>query len=1060
MSKVLIISPDTIPIGKHLAAGPGIRSWEIARALKQYGHEITIAVPKDCYDAEINEASGVKIRTWDFNNLLKLCDDVDAVFLPQGKLDLSDFFVKHVREDICVIVDIYDPNLIEYLNLFTPDASGIKGFSDCLTAIVPILKRGDFFVCASNRQRYYYLGILNVLGRINPITYTEKLIDIVPFGVPDDDPVYENKKVMRGTLVNHDDWVVLWFGGIYPWFDAITLINAIDIAVKKYPKIKLIIMGAVHPRGYAPTDNYLKTLELSKQLGLYNKNVFFTEWKPYDERIYWYREADIGICTYPMHLETELSNRTRVVDMLWGNLPVVTTEGDEISRLIKLYKCGETVKPGDPEELARVLVDILDNDEKRKKMVENTKKLVDERLRCKKIVKPLAEFLNNPVIAKDRMNESASNTLLYNVDTLERHRDYIPTEKRLFEQEIKKRDQYANQLHQNIEQLNQHINKVNQYANQLNQNINQLKEDNQNKNEQIQSLEIKVHESNVRLNDIYSSLTWQLVMKFQKGMGILLPPGTRRRFYYNKVLLGLRTIASEGWGSFWNKLKKFLRSNESSEYNLWISKNEPDKEDLKNIREASKNFKYQPKISIITPVWNTNEKMLISMIESVLKQCYDNWELCIADGGSTKPHVNKILNKYIENDARIKVKFLPQNKGIAGNSNEALSLATGEFISFLDHDDEISPFALYEIVRLLNEHLDANLIYSDEDRLNEKGNRINPFFKPDWSLPMFLSTNYICHFLVYRNSLIHEVSGFREGFDGSQDYDTALRAIEKIPEESIYHIPKVLYHWRITPLSAASGRDAKPYAYEAGKKALEECLLRNRINGEVIELNDPGSYRVKKKIENGHSVDLIIVPDGHDESNNTDSIQNKLVEIISRTKCKPNKIYLPFASNMPEAEEYSQLSNEKLNEIVTNGNPDYIIFMEPDSILQETFIKPPSDWIEALIEHFSYFEVGIVGTGTFIFGNIVHNVRMPCGRIFGLKKDLLRSYLERNTVPSDFDDLQIALADHAISLGHYNLFTPHSAGNQFDMKKINKYYAYFEKNPSLTDNLMYYLPKI
>jgi glycosyltransferase involved in cell wall biosynthesis len=505
MSKVLVISADTIPTQNHLAAGTGIRSWEIARGLTKYGHDITIAVPKKCYDSDLDEYLGVKIKTWDYDNLISLCDNIDAVFLPQGDSFLSNFFAEHIRNELCVIVDVYDPNLIESLNIFPQDASGIRGFSDYLMGIVPLLKRGDFFVCASNRQRYYYLGVLNVLGRINPLTYNEKLIEIVPFGVPDEDPVYEERNnVMRGSLVNNDDFVVLWFGGIYPWFDAITLIKAIDIAAKQNPKIKLIIMGAVHPRLHAPPDNYIKTLELSKELGLYNKNIFFTEWRPYNERIYWYNEADIGICTFPMHLETELSNRTRVVDMLWGGLPIVTTEGDELSTLIKQYNCGETVKPKDPEKLAEVLLDILGNNEKQKRMVENTKKLVNERLRWNKIIRPLAEFLNNSAIAKDRRDELAANTLLWYVDTLERNRAYIPTEKKLLF-EIKRKEQQINQLNEVI----------------------------QNKDKNIENFES-------RIADIYNSTTWRVLTKYQRFVDMILPLATKRRRIYDKGIMCFR----------------------------------------------------------------------------------------------------------------------------------------------------------------------------------------------------------------------------------------------------------------------------------------------------------------------------------------------------------------------------------------------------------------------------------------------------------------------------------------------------------------------------------------
>ena len=496
MSKVLVISIDTIPIGDYLAAGTGIRSWEIAKGLREYGHDVTIAVPKKYQAFDTDVHSGVKIKSWDYDDIISMCDDVDAVFIPQGEAFFSNFFAEHIRDDLCVVVDSYDPNLIEALNLYSPDENGIKEFSYYLMGIIPVLKRGDFFVCATNRQRYYYLGVLNVLGRINPLTYNEKLIDIVPFGVPNEDPVYEDKKnVMRGSLVDNDDLVVLWFGGIYPWFDAITLIKAIDIAVKKNPKIKLVIMGAVHPRGHAPPDNYVKTLELSKQLGLYNNSVFFTEWRPYEERIYWYREADVGVCTYPIHLETELSNRTRIVDMLWGGLPIITTEGDELSGLIKEYKCGETVKPHNPEKLADVLIDILTNDNKRNTMEENTKRLVDERFRWEKVIKPLAEYLDRPAISKDRGDKFASETLLHDVDTIKGHK--------------------VEALKDNIKELAQQKNDAQLLLHQKEQYINELTN--------------TIREKNDELQCIQQTIAWKIIMKYNHLIDHLLPDSTRRR---------------------------------------------------------------------------------------------------------------------------------------------------------------------------------------------------------------------------------------------------------------------------------------------------------------------------------------------------------------------------------------------------------------------------------------------------------------------------------------------------------------------------------------------------
>ncbi|MEM3036416.1 MAG: glycosyltransferase, partial [Thermoplasmata archaeon] len=230
---------------------------------------------------------------------------------------------------------------------------------------------------------------------------------------------------------------------------------------------------------------------------------------------------------------------------------------------------------------------------------------------------------------------------------------------------------------------------------------------------------------------------------------------------------------------------KIIQRNQYKYYLMYIKKLD---EHENNKRKKANNLKYRPKFSIIVPVYNTNRKYLKLCIDSVLNQIYNNWELCVVDGGSTKSYIKRILNDYAKKDNRIKVKFLKKNKGIASNSNEALGIATGEFVGFLDHDDELSSDALYEVAKLLNENQDLDLIYSDEDKITTKGKRINPHFKPDWSPDTLYSYNYITHFLVMNRIIINKLGGFREGYDGAQDYDLLLRATEI--SNKIAHIPK------------------------------------------------------------------------------------------------------------------------------------------------------------------------------------------------------------------------------------------------------------------------------
>lgn len=276
-------------------------------------------------------------------------------------------------------------------------------------------------------------------------------------------------------------------------------------------------------------------------------------------------------------------------------------------------------------------------------------------------------------------------------------------------------------------------------------------------------------------------------------------------------------------------------------YRTWIEKNEPSPIQLQSQRNHS--FAIQPKISIITPTWNTPSHCLREMLDSVIAQTYPNWELCIADGNSSSSEVRKILDHYSGKDPRIRVQFLPQNQGIAGNTNAALAMATGDFIGLLDHDDTLAPFALFEVVDQINQSSDtADLLYSDEDLITaDSKTRFSPVFKPAFGWDTIRSHNFICHFLVIRSSIMNKLNGFRKGFDGSQDYDLVLRACEA--GRAIIHIPKVLYHWRVHPASTAGNPTAKSYAHEAGRKALQSHLDRVFGNGQACHGKATGLYQ-------------------------------------------------------------------------------------------------------------------------------------------------------------------------------------------------------------------------
>ena len=260
------------------------------------------------------------------------------------------------------------------------------------------------------------------------------------------------------------------------------------------------------------------------------------------------------------------------------------------------------------------------------------------------------------------------------------------------------------------------------------------------------------------------------------------------------------------------------------------------------------------KISVIVPMYNTKERYLRELIDSLIKQTYSNWELCLADGSDEK---NEYVEKLITQDKRIKYKFLNENKGISENSNEAIKLATGEYLALLDHDDILPAFSLYEIVKVINKNREAEFIYTDEDKILEnKENRLGPHFKQDFAPDTLMSYNYICHFSIFKKELVEKLGGFRKEFDGSQDYDLIFRATEQANQ--IVHIPKVLYHWRMNENSVALSSDAKPYAYEAAKRVIAAHLKRIGVKGKVEDSSILGIYKVKYEVQGNPKVSIII----------------------------------------------------------------------------------------------------------------------------------------------------------------------------------------------------------
>jgi len=299
---------------------------------------------------------------------------------------------------------------------------------------------------------------------------------------------------------------------------------------------------------------------------------------------------------------------------------------------------------------------------------------------------------------------------------------------------------------------------------------------------------------------------------------------------------------------------------DAGDYARWIRcYDQLQRDDLKRICEQIAKFHYSPLVSVLLPVYNSNLKWLRRAILSVQKQLYPHWELCIVDDASTDRKIWPFLQRCARQDRRIKLMRRTENGHISAASNDALRLATGDFVALLDHDDELAPTALYFMALALNKNRDLQLLYSDEDKLDEHNRRSEPYFKSDWNPELFLAQNFVSHLSVYRTDLIHRIGGFRIGFEGSQDYDLALRCIEQIRPEEIEHLPWVLYHWRAGDQSTASNPTAKPYAQEAARRAVQEHLKRTGVTGTVVPSH--GVYlQTKYALPNERPMVSIIIP--------------------------------------------------------------------------------------------------------------------------------------------------------------------------------------------------------
>ncbi|HNH81569.1 MAG TPA: glycosyltransferase [Acidobacteriota bacterium] len=444
---------------------------------------------------------------------------------------------------------------------------------------------------------------------------------------------------------------------------------------------------------------------------------------------------------------------------------------------------------------------------------------------------------------------------------------------------------------------------------------------------------------------------------------------------------------------WWQSLGGRFRPNPNYEYDQWARGLFPGNDACRDLERDCRQWKYQPTISLLMPVYNPLESFLVEALESVQAQIYPFWELCIVDDASTMPYVRPVLEDFAAREPRIKLRFLKRNGHIAHASNAALELATGEFVGLVDHDDMLTVDALFEVAKRLNTSPATDFLYSDEDKLNESGQFSEPYFKPDWSPELFLSQMFTGHFSVYRRELVSRLGGFRVGFEGSQDYDLVLRVTEQT--DRIIHIPKVLYHWRMHQDSASSNYQAKPYAYVAAQKAISQALTRRGEPGSVqINIRHPGYYTIRFDRPAAVSVGLIVFGTA-DIKQLVASVESwftkTTISPVSVVSCLVEaqhqylkKLIPTTVQSVHRVEPSSQTLNpELLNQAVRQAGTEIIVFLKAGLVVES------DEWLELLVEQAYRPAIAAVG------GILLQPGRLVRSAGLGLNRDTIAAELHQ-----------------------------------------------------------------
>ena len=398
-----------------------------------------------------------------------------------------------------------------------------------------------------------------------------------------------------------------------------------------------------------------------------------------------------------------------------------------------------------------------------------------------------------------------------------------------------------------------------------------------------------------------------------KKIEVILESGDKKSVYKTSVAIATSGKASattlnafqkffiylrkEGISSTFNRIRvKLFHKKDTFTYEKWIKDNQITKSELEEQRKET--FSYEPKFSIVVPLYMTKESYLRALIESVANQTYANWELCFADGSGAGSPLEKIVKEYQKRGLNIQYEILAENKGISENTNAAIRMATGDYIVLADHDDIVAENALYECAKAINADKNIDVLYSDEDKIDMAGKKyFDPNFKPDLNIDLLCSMNYICHLFVVKKTIIDKIGMLRSEFDGAQDHDFILRCVEVA--QSVYHIPKVLYHWRCHINSTAANPESKLYAFEAGRKAVEEHYKRIGVPAKVEHSSFYGMFHTKFCWEEQPLISILIPNKDHIED------LKKCMESIEQKSTYRNFEFVVIENNSTKEETFA-----------------------------------------------------------------------------------------------------------------------------------------------------------